>query len=80
VVERSTALTGDLPDRTRPGLNHLALHAGDPDAVDRLVAEAPDHGWQLMFGDRHPYAGGPDRYVAYLTDAQGFEVELVAGG
>jgi len=31
-----------------------------------------------MFGDRHPYAGGPEHYAAYLEDADGFEVEVVA--
>lgn len=27
---------------------------------------------------RHPHAGGPDSYAAYLEDEQGYEVELVA--
>ena len=36
------------------------------------------HGWSLLFADRHPGAGGPAHYAAYLEDAQGFEVELVA--
>ena len=31
-----------------------------------------------MFRDRHPYAGGPDHYAAYLENSDGFEVELVA--
>ena len=31
-----------------------------------------------MFADRHPYAGGPDHYAAYLADPYGYEVELVA--
>jgi catechol 2,3-dioxygenase-like lactoylglutathione lyase family enzyme len=79
VVEQSPALTGDTHQRTRPGLNHLALHAGSRADVDRLVAAAPAHGWQLLFADRHPHAGGPEHYAAYLSDSQGFEVELVAG-
>jgi len=33
-----------------------------------------------MFADRHPYAGGPDHYAAYLESGEGFEVELVADG
>ena len=32
-----------------------------------------------MFADRHPHAGGPDSYAAYLSDAWGYEVELAAG-
>ncbi|GGU93560.1 hypothetical protein GCM10010275_33770 [Streptomyces litmocidini] len=78
VVEESPARTSDRHDRLRPGLNHLAFHAGDRAAVDALVAEAPAHGWRLLFADRHPYAGGAGHYAAYLEDEDGFEVELVA--
>lgn len=31
-----------------------------------------------MFADNHPHAGGPGHYAAYLENADGFEVELVA--
>ncbi|GIF02129.1 VOC family protein [Paractinoplanes rishiriensis] len=65
-------------DRLRSGMNHLALWAGTRDQVDAVAAEAVQHGWTLMFPDRHPYAGGPDSYAAYLEDTCGFEVELVA--
>jgi catechol 2,3-dioxygenase-like lactoylglutathione lyase family enzyme len=61
-----------------PGLNHLSFHAGTPAFVDRLVDASRQHGWSLLFADRHPYAGGPDTYAAYLEDADGYEVELVA--
>jgi len=46
--------------------------------VDDLAATAVEHGWTLLFPDRHPYAGGQEHYAAYLEDADGFEVELVA--
>ncbi|WP_354644141.1 VOC family protein [Kitasatospora camelliae] len=78
VVEQSPALTADKHDRCRPGLNHLAFHVEDRPTVDALVAEAPRHGWTLMFADRHPHAGGPQTYAAYLENTDGFEVELVA--
>ena len=78
VIEQSPALAGEVHDRLRPGLNHLALHAGTPSDVDRLVREAPGHGWTLLFADRHPHAGGSDTYAAYLEDHDGYEVELVA--
>ncbi|MGO8726360.1 MAG: hypothetical protein ACLQK8_06515 [Streptosporangiaceae bacterium] len=42
------------------------------------LAAAPAHGWQLLFADRHPHAGGSQHYAAYLEDSDGFEVELVA--
>lgn len=78
VFEQSPALSSDVHDRRRPGLNHLAFHAGDQ--VDSLVDAAPSHGWTLLFADRHPYAGGPDHYAGYLADEDGFEVELVGAG
>jgi catechol 2,3-dioxygenase-like lactoylglutathione lyase family enzyme len=78
VVERSPALTGGH-DRLRAGLNHLAFHGGDRSAVDALAAAAPTRGWQPMFADRYPWAGGPEHYAAYLENTDGFEVEIVAG-
>lgn len=77
-VEQSPALTGGDHDRRRAGLNHLAFHAGGPADVDRLAGESAAHGWRLLFADRHPHAGGPDHYAAYLENSDGFEVELVA--
>lgn len=78
VLERSPALSADRHERTRPGMNHVALHGGTRADLDALVTAAPAHGWTLLFADRHPYAGGPDHYAAYLEDEQAYEVELVA--
>jgi catechol 2,3-dioxygenase-like lactoylglutathione lyase family enzyme len=78
VVERSPAMTADAHDRCCPGLNHLALHAGTRADVDRLTTAAPAYGWTLLYPDRHPQAGGPGHYAAYLADGDGFEAELVA--
>ncbi|MGW2380308.1 VOC family protein [Streptomyces sp. NPDC001658] len=78
VVEQSPAMSGERHDRTRPGLNHLAFHAGSRDEVDALAGAAPAHGWLPLFADRCPHAGGPDHYAAYLANSDGFEVELVA--
>jgi catechol 2,3-dioxygenase-like lactoylglutathione lyase family enzyme len=77
VVEQSPALTGEH-ERTRAGLNHLALHAVSQARVDDLTERAQLNGWKLMFADKHPHAGGPDHYAAYLENSDGFEVELVA--
>jgi catechol 2,3-dioxygenase-like lactoylglutathione lyase family enzyme len=76
VLEQSPALTGDVHDRLAPGLNHLAFTAGGRAEVDRLTAAAPEHGWSLLFRDRHPHAGGPESYAAYLEDNWGYEVEI----
>jgi len=66
-------------DRRRPGLSHLAFHAGDRAEVAALWAAATEHGWRRLYEDRHPNAGGPDHHAAFLEDAEQFKVELVAG-
>ena len=78
VVEQSPALTGADHDRCHPGLNHLAFHAGTKQDVDSLAVDGTSRGWTLLFADKHPYAGGPDHYAAYLANTDRFEVELVA--
>ncbi|MFI6851856.1 VOC family protein [Streptomyces sp. NPDC050416] len=78
VVEQSPAMSAAEHDRMRPGLNHLAFHAGTPADVDALARDAPAHGWEPLFADRYPHAGGSGHYAAHLADSDGFEVELVA--
>lgn len=78
VIEAGPDVVDAPHDRRRPGLNHLAFHAGTTDEVEALARDALEHGWSLMFADRHPYAGGPTHYAAYLENREGFEVELVA--
>jgi catechol 2,3-dioxygenase-like lactoylglutathione lyase family enzyme len=78
VIEQSPALTASVHERLRPGLNHLAFHAGSRASVDALTDAGPAHGWMLLFPQVHPYAGGPEHYAAYLANTDGFEVELVA--
>ena len=78
VLEASPAARAARHDRLRPGLNHLAFSGGRRAEVDDLVTRAAEHGWSLMFADAHPYAGGPQHYAAYLENADGFEVEIVA--
>jgi catechol 2,3-dioxygenase-like lactoylglutathione lyase family enzyme len=67
---------GMLYSRLRPGVNHMAFALESAAALDDIVAKASDHGWSLLPADRHPIAGGAR--VAYMEDADGFEVELVA--
>jgi catechol 2,3-dioxygenase-like lactoylglutathione lyase family enzyme len=76
VIEQSPALVGERHERRSPGLNHLAFWVDGH--LDQLVAEAPQHGWTLLFSDRHPWAGGQGHRAAYLEDADGYEVELVS--
>ncbi|WP_369267388.1 VOC family protein [Streptomyces harbinensis] len=78
VFEQSPALTTHHHDRRAPGLNHLAFHAGTRRDVDVLTGRALRAGWTLLFPDRHPHAGGPQHYAAYLENTDGFEIELIA--
>ncbi|MGB8652459.1 MAG: VOC family protein [Mycobacteriales bacterium] len=67
VVEQSPARASGGHDRMRPGLNHLAFHVADPEA---LAAEALTHGWSVRVRTAT---------AVHLVDGQGFEVELTAG-
>lgn len=78
VLESGEDVTGGGHDRRRPGLNHLAFMAGTRAQVDALTELAQEHGFDLMFEDTHPFAGGRGHYAAYLETSDGFQVELVA--
>lgn len=77
VLEQSPDMVpGMLYSRLRPGMNHIAFDVPDTEILAALVDVAPDHGWtQLGSTGRHRLAAGTK--VAYLEDADGFEVELV---
>ena len=78
VIEVSPDMVdGMLHSRLRPGMNHVAFHVDGTDALAQLVAVASDHGWTQLAsdGDRHPLPTATT--VAYLEDADGFEVELI---
>ncbi|WP_442854345.1 reverse transcriptase-like protein [Arthrobacter sp. Soil782] len=78
VLEAGPGVLSGPHERRRQGVNHLAFNAGTRAQVDLLARRAASHGWTLLFRDRHPYAGGREHYAAYLENAEGFEVELVA--
>ncbi len=78
VLESGPDVAEGAHERRRPGLNHLAFSVPTGAEVDALVAAAGRRGWSLLFADRHPHAGGARHYAAYLEDAGGFEVEVVA--
>ena len=74
----SPNLSSAAHDRRAPGVNHLAFAAGPADRVDAIMAAAPLHGWQPLYHDRYPHAGGPAHYAGWLENAAGFKVEVVA--
>lgn len=77
VVEQSPDVRDETHDRRRPGLNHLALHAGTAGLED-LRGGARDQGWNELFADSYPHAGGPQHVALFLENQEGFEVEIVA--
>ncbi|GAB49760.1 hypothetical protein MOPEL_134_00440 [Mobilicoccus pelagius NBRC 104925] len=77
VLEQSPDVTGPH-ERTRAGLNHLALRVESRAALDVLRAQACANGWSELFADRYPHAGGPDHTALFIENSEGFELELVA--
>lgn len=69
----------DVPHhRGRVGLNHLALWAESRDQVNALTERVRAHGLQVLYEDRHAFAGGPDHYALYFEDPDRIKVELVS--
>lgn len=79
VLEQSPDVRDVAHDRLRPGMNHLALRAGDLPQLDRLRADCGAHGWVEMFADAYPHAGGRAHTALFLENSQGFEIEVVVG-
>ena len=78
VVEASPDMVpGMLYSRLRPGLNHVAFHVPSVPRLLTMLDDGPNHGWTPLVEDpRHPVTGSHS--IAYLEDADGFEVELIA--
>lgn len=64
-------------NRCRTGLNHLAFHARSKSHVDDLTAKLRERGIIILYGDRHPHAGGPDSYTVFFEDPDRIKVEVV---
>ncbi len=64
--------------RCRVGLNHLAFHAQSRQQVDEITQLLKDRQINILYSDKHPYAGGKDHYAVYFEDPDRIKVELVA--
>ncbi|MBU8788449.1 MULTISPECIES: VOC family protein [Bacillus] len=64
--------------RRRVGLNHLAFQAASREQVDEITEQLIRRGYQLLYEDRHPFAGGSGHYALYTEDPDRIKVELVA--
>lgn len=69
----------DVPyHRCRVGLNHLAFHAESREQVDEMTKELKQRGVNILYSDKHPFAGGEGNYAVYFEDPDRIKVELVA--
>lgn len=75
LVVKAADEEGDVERRT-PGLDHLAFHADSRAQVDRVAERVrEDDRTELLYPDRHPYAGG--YYAGYVESPSGVTVEVV---
>lgn len=69
----------DVPyHRGRVGLNHLAFHAESREQVDEITDKIRSMGMNVLYEDRHPFAGGEHYYALFFEDPDRIKVELVA--
>ena len=69
----------DIPyHRSRVGLNHLAFHANSREHVNEMTEKLKGKGVNILYFDKHPYAGGSDYYAVFFEDPDRIKVELVA--
>lgn len=77
VLEQSPDVEG-AHHRMRAGLNHLAFSVRNKGELDKIRENAPGYGWNELFSENYPHAGGEQHTALYLENAEGFEVEIVA--
>ncbi|MBN6205282.1 VOC family protein [Ralstonia pickettii] len=69
----------DIPyHRKRIGLNHLAFHASSQQQIEEMTNKLREKGINILYQDRHPFAGGENHYAVYFEDPDRIKVELVA--
>jgi catechol 2,3-dioxygenase-like lactoylglutathione lyase family enzyme len=66
--------------RRRTGLNHIAFQVESRQAVDDFTAQLRERGVEVLYEDRHPYAGGGDSYAVFFEDPDRIKLEISARG
>ncbi|MDA3813905.1 MAG: VOC family protein [Candidatus Cloacimonetes bacterium] len=64
--------------RCRSGLNHLAFHGSSSEFIDELTIKLRARQINILYEDRHPFAGGENVYAVYFEDTDRMKVEVVA--
>lgn len=64
-------------NRKNTGLNHLAFHCTSKEFIEDLTLELREKGVNILYQDKHPYAGGEDYYAVFFEDPDRIKVEVV---
>lgn len=68
----------DIPyHRCKAGLNHLAFYGGSRENIDRITEKLRKMNVNILYEDRHPYAGGQN-YAVFFEDPDRIKVEIIA--
>jgi catechol 2,3-dioxygenase-like lactoylglutathione lyase family enzyme len=78
LVQAEAAYLEPAYHRRRVGLNHLAFHAASREQVDSVTKWVREHGYTVLYEDKHPLAGGADYYALFCEDPDRMKIELVA--
>jgi len=65
-------------NRRNTGLNHLAFHCSSKEFVNTLTKELKEKNINILYTDKHPYAGGENYYAVFFEDPDRIKVEVVA--
>jgi catechol 2,3-dioxygenase-like lactoylglutathione lyase family enzyme len=63
--------------RSRVGLNHLAFQAESRQQVDEITTRLMEKGINILYQEKHPFAGGDTHYAVFFEDPDRIKVELV---
>ena len=64
-------------NRKNTGLNHLAFHCYSTEFVDELTEELKNRSVNILYPEKHPFAGGANSYAVYFEDPDRIKVEVV---
>jgi len=64
--------------RKRTGLNHLAFHVESREMVDHFTNQLKQKNIDILYCEKHPFAGGKNYYAVFFEDPDRIKVELVA--
>ncbi|MBK8984441.1 MAG: VOC family protein [Ignavibacteria bacterium] len=78
LVQTENKYLSNQYNRKNTGLNHLAFHCESKSFIDTLTAELKERNVNILYNDRHPYAGGEKYYAVFFEDPDRIKVEVVA--